>query len=291
MLGLVGAAGLFSPLIANAETAAMGEDVLDRPEFRRRQDLVIIKDTGDIPKDLSEITVPVAGRKKKVSKLLGEKATIVMNIKLDDPESTVQLPALRSLMAEYASQGLAAILIPTDQGDYEPDDSATVRIKVAQQFQVQSSTKGPIVVTDKTDIVGKFAHPIYKAMTAMKPNPNQVSRITLDYEKFLLDSKGQVLRRYPRLWPADRMTTDVAAVLAGKPLPKEDPRWLFAWKEADKEVTRSIYSFRKHYNYYDQQEAGQDWAGTKSEVFSPGSNEARFKGVTTGKPMVVPLGD
>eukprot|EP00288_Rhodomonas_lens_P016395 CAMPEP_0177709912 /NCGR_PEP_ID=MMETSP0484_2-20121128/11054_1 /TAXON_ID=354590 /ORGANISM="Rhodomonas lens, Strain RHODO" /LENGTH=356 /DNA_ID=CAMNT_0019221557 /DNA_START=42 /DNA_END=1112 /DNA_ORIENTATION=+ len=291
LMGFVGAAGLLAPFAANAETAEMGLDVLDRPEFRRRQDLVKFNSEDVADLNLSDIPFSINGKKKKVSKLLGKTATVVMNIKLDDPESTVQLPALRSLITQYADQGLGAILVPTDQGDYEPDDSATVRIKVASQYNIQSSTKGPVVVTDKTDIVGKFAHPLYKYLTYLQPNPNNVSRITLNYEKFLLDANGKVLRRYPRLWPADRMARDVAAVLAGQPLPAEDPRWLFAWKEADKEVTRSIYSFRKHYNYYDQQEAGQDWAGTKSEAFTPGSNEARFKGVTTGKPLEVPLGN
>jgi hypothetical protein len=52
---------------------------------------------------------------------------------------------------------------------------------------------------------------------------------------------------------------------------EQDPKWLFAWQQADKEATRSMYSFRKHYNYYDQQEAGKDWSGTKSEYFNAGS--------------------
>ena len=52
----------------------------------------------------------------------------------------------------------------------------------------------------------------------------------------------------------------------------QDPKWVFAWQQADKEATRSMYSFRKHYNYYDQQEAGKDWSGTKSEYFNAGSH-------------------
>lgn len=132
LMDIVGAAGLLVPLAANAETAPMGDDVLDRPEFRRRQDLVRLNPSDFKDLSLADATFNIAGRKKKVSKLLGEKATIVMNIKLDDPESTVQLPALRSLMAQYVDQGLNAILVPTDQGDYEPDDSATVRIKVGK---------------------------------------------------------------------------------------------------------------------------------------------------------------
>ena len=81
----------------------------------------------------------------------------------------------------------------TDQGDYEPDDSATIRIKLGQQFGVGSSTKGPTVVADKTDIVGKFCLPLYKYLTTNAPNPNDVSRITLNYEKFLLDADGNIV--------------------------------------------------------------------------------------------------
>jgi len=270
--------------------APKGDDPLDSEKFRKRQDLK--KFPAWTPEgDIGDLKIPVKGKDVKLGSLMGETATIVMNIKLDDPETITQIPALRALVAQYQEQGLRAILIPTDQGDYEPDDSATVRIKVGQQFGIKSSTKGPIVVADKTDIVGKFCLPLYKYLTTNAPNPNEVSRITLNYEKFLLDPDGTILRRYPRQWAADRMEKDVKAVLADAPLPKQDPKWLFAWEQADKEATRSMYSFRKHYNYYDQQEAGKDWTGTKSELFNAGSNEPRFKGATSGKPLVITEGD
>jgi hypothetical protein len=83
------------------------------------------------------------------------------------------------------------------------------------------------------------------------------------------------------------MEKDVKAVIAGKPLPPVDPRLVLAWSEANKEATRSMYAFRKHYNWYDQKEPGQDWAGTKSELFTPDSVEARFKGASRGKPLNV----
>lgn len=270
--------------------APKGDDPLDSERFRKRQDLK--KFPAWAPEgEISDLKVPVKGKDVKLGALMGDAATIVMNIKLDDPETITQVPALRALVAQYQEQGLRAILVPTDQGDYEPDDSATVRIKMGQQFGIRSSTKGPIVVTDKTDIVGKFCLPLFKYLTTNAPNPNEVSRITLNYEKFLLDAEGNILRRYPRQWAADRMEKDVKAILADAPLPKEDPKWLFAWEQADKEATRSMYSFRKHYNYYDQQEAGKDWTGTKSELFNAGSNEPRFKGATSGKPLVISEGD
>jgi|LauGreDrversion2_3_1035106.scaffolds.fasta_scaffold289061_1 hypothetical protein len=37
------------------------------------------------------------------------------------------------------------------------------------------------------------------------------------------------------------MEKDVKAVLNKEPIPKQDPRWLFAWEQADKEATRSMY--------------------------------------------------
>ena len=270
--------------------APKGDDPLDSERFRKRQDLKKLP-VWEPEGEVSDLKIPVKGKDVKLGSLMGETATIVMNIKLDDPETITQLPALRALVAQYQEQGLRAILVPTDQGDYEPDDSSTVRIKMVQQFGIRSGVKGPIVVADKTDIVGKFCLPLFKYLTTNAPNPNDVSRITLNYEKFLLDSEGKVLRRYPRQWAADRMEKDVKAVLADAPLPKQDPKWLFAWEQADKEATRSMYSFRKHYNYYDQQEAGKDWSGTKSELFNAGSNEPRFKGATSGKPLVITEGD
>ena len=221
------------PISARGETAPMGADTLDRPGFRQYQDLTKQEPSADSSQNVKDMTIPVNGRQKKLSKLLGSRATIVMNVKLDDPETTAQVPALRGIVAKYAEQGLTALCFPTDQGDYEPDDSTTVRIKVnihpcttpparsrspsapphkpaparhtllgarraarraqlAQQYGLTSSSKGPVVVTDKTDLVGRFAHPLYRYLTASAPNPNNVSRITLNYEKFLLGPDGQV---------------------------------------------------------------------------------------------------
>ncbi len=42
-------------------------------------------------------------------------------------------------------------------------------------------------------VVGKFTHPFYKYLTTNAPNPNNVTRITLNYEKFLVNSEGKVL--------------------------------------------------------------------------------------------------
>jgi len=43
------------------------------------------------------------------------KATVVVNIKTDDPESTRQLPALAYLSNKYAKDGLRVLAFPTEQ--------------------------------------------------------------------------------------------------------------------------------------------------------------------------------
>jgi len=107
---------------------------------RRRQDLVT-EPPVTFPDGVQNIKLPVNGRQRALGKLLGNGATIVVNVKLDDPETITQVPAIRALVTKYADQGLHVICVATDQGDYEPDDSPTVRIKLAQQYGLASSSK------------------------------------------------------------------------------------------------------------------------------------------------------
>jgi hypothetical protein len=94
--------------------APKGDDPLDSEKFRKRQDLKKFKPWTP-EGDLFDLTVPVKGKGVKLANLLGDSATVVMNIKLDDPETINQIPALKALVAAYKAQGLRAILIPTDQ--------------------------------------------------------------------------------------------------------------------------------------------------------------------------------
>ena len=94
--------------------APKGDDPLDSEKFRKRQDLKKFKPWTP-EGDLFDLTVPVKGKGVKLANLLGDSATVVMNIKLDDPETINQIPALKALVATYKAQGLRAILIPTDQ--------------------------------------------------------------------------------------------------------------------------------------------------------------------------------
>ena len=101
--------------------------------------------------------------------------------------------------------------------------------------------------------MGPSANPLYTGLTNSLLTPNGYGRITLNYEKFLLDSNGVPLRRYPRKFSAFDMETDIASILKDGIVPNEGPGYdlyLKSWREAKREAVKSEYAFRYNYNYY-----------------------------------------
>eukprot|EP00904_Undaria_pinnatifida_P002745 jgi/Undpi1/12471/HiC_scaffold_5.g02142.m1 len=192
--------------------------------------------------------VPYTGKMVPLNKFIGAKATLVVNPKIDDPESLHQMPGITKLASDYASQGLNVLLFPTDQGTFEADEDRVVRIKYYQFYGFGQFPKA--VVFDKIDIVGSTIHPFYRYLCRGLKNPNGIARITLNYEKFLLDGDGKVVRRYPRKLEAADFEQDVKAVIAGKPLPAENRDFKLSWLKADQEATKSEYAFKLGLNYY-----------------------------------------
>lgn len=135
------------------------------------------------------------------------------------------------------------------QGTFETDDDEIIRIKFKQEYGYGQYPDA--VVFDKINVVGKGADPLYKYLCLTLRNPNKVARITLNFEKFLLDSEGRPVRRYPRKYSPFDIEPDIKALLAGKPLPPPTPMFIKAWRDAFQEAERSEYAFKKGLNYYD----------------------------------------
>ena len=189
--------------------------------------------------DFGAFRVPFNHENLPLSEFLGTRATLVANLKLDDPQTVSQFPALREIFDKYADAGLNVLIFPTEQvhtagqfsvtavilrllqGYFEPDDDETVRAKAKEYFGFGRYPRA--VVFDKVDLLGPSAHPLFVALTTELPTPNGYGRITLNYEKFLLDGKGRPLRRYPRKFSAYDFESDISAVVKGDPLPEESP--------------------------------------------------------------------
>ncbi|CAH0375960.1 unnamed protein product [Pelagomonas calceolata] len=207
------------------------------------------------PAKLFDVTLPFKGKDVPLSKFRGD-AHLVVNIKMDDPVAGANFNAMRYAAKEYP--GLRVWAVPTEQGYYEPDVSELVRAKAYQQFGF--GTYPTAVVFDKIDVVGSTRHPLYSYL-ATYPDPNGVGRLSLNFEKFLLDKDGRILRRYPRKFTAFDFEADINAATNGEQLPAPSAQFKDAWVKAASDAKKGEYSFRGNYNVWDQSEPSKDWDG------------------------------
>lgn len=152
-------------------------------------------------------------------------------------------------MSDAPSYLVWDLLANLAQGTFEEDESDVIRLRHYSTYGFGQFPNA--IVFDKVNVAGKGAHPLYRYMTRTLKNPNRIARITLDFEKFLLDENGVPVRRYPRKYSAYEIEPDIKALLAGQPLPPPSPSFLRAWRDAGPEAERSEYAFKKGLNYYD----------------------------------------
>lgn len=193
------------------------------------------------PSPLYDFDVPFRGEPTSLEPFIG-KATIIVNVKFDDPVTLDQMPGFKTLLKQYAASGLNVLAFPTDQGWFEALDSDTLRLQFKSVYDFGQFPTA--VVFDKADILGGNAMPLYSWITKALKNPWGVERIVLDYEKFLVDSRGVPVRRYPRKYPPQNMAADVQALLNGQPLPPASKALEQAWEDAKREAVKSEYSFK-----------------------------------------------
>ena len=135
-----------------------------------------------------DFSVPFRGEPEPLGPFLG-RATLVVNVKFDDPETVKQLPNLQGFVDSYAKQGLRVLAFPTDQGWFEADDSDSLRLKFKSTF---GFGQFPVaMVFDKADLLGGNAIPLYRWLTGTMSNPWGINRLVFNYEKFLLDAQAR----------------------------------------------------------------------------------------------------
>lgn len=145
----------------------------------------------------------------------------------------------------------AVIVSPTDQGYYEPDTSALIRLKMASEYGY-GSTPGTIL-TDKVNLLGSGALPFWRWIEGSCRTPAGLGKIQANFEKFLVDGRtGKAIRRYPRKYQPYDIADDIAAVVQGRPLPPAQMNFKEEWRTAAKEAEADTYRFQKGLNYFDQ---------------------------------------
>eukprot|EP00967_Tisochrysis_lutea_P122236 scaffold202128_cov35-Tisochrysis_lutea.AAC.2 len=264
----VGVAGMHvstrREILRDASVAALANSFLSYQCPAMASDDMLVKPLDGVPGDsfvssslsapsappgpvASDFDVPFRGEPQPLAGFLG-KATIVVNVKFDDPVTLDQLPGLQSLFSRFNKSGLNVLAFPTDQGWFEADDSNTLRLKFKSVYDFGQYPSA--VVFDKADLLGGNALPLYTWLTRSMANPWGVNRLVFDYEKFLLGPDGRPLRRYPRKFAPQMMEADVEAILAGEALPPPSLALIKAWEDAKREAVKSEYAFKPGLNYY-----------------------------------------
>lgn len=104
---------------------------------------------------------------------------------------TPQFEGLEELHRRYAEKGLSVIGFPCNQfGNQEPGNSEEIGAFCKKNYGVS------FPLSDKIDVNGEGAHPLWKYLKAAKRGFFGSPGIKWNFTKFLVDRRGKVVRRF-----------------------------------------------------------------------------------------------
>lgn len=112
---------------------------------------------------------------------------------------TPQYAGLEELHRHYAPKGVSVIGFPCNQfGHQEPGNSEAIGAFCQKNYGVT------FPLSQKIEVNGSFAHPLWKFLKAQKRGFLWRKSIKWNFTKFLVDRKGNVVKRFaPTTKPQD----------------------------------------------------------------------------------------
>jgi glutathione peroxidase len=121
---------------------------------------------------------------------------------------TPQLASLQKIHEQYAAHGLVVIGSPCNQfGSQDPGPESQIHAFCQRNYGVT------FVMTEKVNVNGKNAHPLFQWLRQEAPGLLGSSSIKWNFTKFLIGRDGRVLRRYAPNDDPVRMAPDIEAAL------------------------------------------------------------------------------
>ena len=104
---------------------------------------------------------------------------------------TKQYTGLEALYREAKDRGIEVLGFPCNQfGAQEPGTEAEIKSFCESKYDVTF----PLFA--KLDVNGPGRHPLYAALTASDAGPAKAGDVTWNFEKFVIDRKGEVVARF-----------------------------------------------------------------------------------------------
>lgn len=117
---------------------------------------------------------------------------------------TPQYTKLQEIYDKYKDKGFVVLGFPCNQfGGQEPGSNEDIQKFCSSQYSVTFD------LFDKIDVNGEGASPLYKQLTSLDAQPKGAGKVKWNFEKFVVDRKGNVVARFdPKVTPdnADLIT-------------------------------------------------------------------------------------
>jgi glutathione peroxidase len=153
----------------------------------------------------------IDGKDVDLSKYKGE-VLLIVNV-ASKCGLTPQYEQLEAVYSKYKGQGFEVLGFPANQfGAQEPGTDAEIKQFCTTNFSVDFPMFSKIVVK------GDGIHPLYSYLTSIDTEPEKAGDIKWNFEKFLVDRDGKVVKRFsPRVKPdAPEVVEAIEAELAKK---------------------------------------------------------------------------
>jgi len=120
---------------------------------------------------------------------------------------TPQFKGLEAVYQEYVERGLVVLGFPCDQfGNQNPDGDEETAAFCEKNFGVT------FPLFSEIEVNGDGAHPLYKWLKEEKGGLGP-SKIKWNFTKFLIDTDGNVVKRYGSATKPEKITTDIEKLL------------------------------------------------------------------------------
>lgn len=138
----------------------------------------------------------LAGSPTTLGELTGGRTALVVNV-ASRCGLTPQYRGLEALQQEYADRGFTVLGVPCNQfAGQEPGTAEEIETFCSATYGVT------FPMTDKLEVNGPDADPLYRALTAVPDATGQAGDVQWNFEKFLLSGSGDVVARFrPRTEP------------------------------------------------------------------------------------------
>ena len=122
---------------------------------------------------------------------------------------TSQFEGLEQLYQDYQQQGLVILGFPCNQfAHQDPLSNAEIGGFCQRNYGVS------FPMFAKVDVNGPSAHPLYQYLSTQAKGILGTQRIKWNFTKFLINQKGEVIKRYAPIIKPEKIAKDIQRLLA-----------------------------------------------------------------------------